>query len=342
MKIIVDKDIPFLEGRIGEGCKVEALPGKDITREKVRDADAILVRTRTRCDEALLKDTKVGLVATSTIGKDHIDEVWCEKNGIKVVNAPGCNAPGVAQYVLSSLFALGFDPARNVLGIIGYGNVGQILARWSRDLGIKVLISDEPRREAGFKDVEYLPQGEVLERSDAVSLHVPFTETGKYPTLRLIGNDDMQKMKRGAILVNTSRGGVVHEQSLKKAIREGHLRSIVDVWENEPEIDTELLELAEISTPHIAGYSLEGKMRATRMSLEALKEIEGINVDISGLECEPGATLKLTRKLIENSYNPFVDSNKLKSDPYEFEMLRNKYDYRHEPLFFDWKDSCKS
>lgn len=333
MKLIIDNAIPFIRGRFTKDVEVVYLPGKEICPEVVRDADGLIIRTRTRCDEFLLKDSKVKAIATATIGTDHIDYKWCENMGITVRNAPGCNAPGVAQYVLSSLFKTGFNQDTDTLGIIGYGHVGSLVADWALKMGIKVLISDDPRKEATFEDVDYLSMKEVLEKSDAVTLHVPFTNDGMHPTYKLIGEKELSLMQNGAVIVNTSRGGVVDESALKEAIKRGKVKGIVDVWENEPIIDRELVDLVNIATPHIAGYSKEGKKRATRMALEGIAEILGLKLDLNGLECNPRTDISISPQLIESSYNPFKDTEALRRDINTFEFLRNNYLYRSEPLF---------
>lgn len=333
MKVVIDKEIPFIARRLPRDVETCYLKGEEITREALKDADALIVRTRTRCDARLLEGTNVKFVATATIGTDHIDTEWCEQNGVKVASAPGCNAPGVAQYVFSSLFSEGFDPHNDTLGIIGYGNVGRIVADWARKMNIRTLINDTPRKEAGYTDIEYLPIEKVLSQSDAVTLHVPLTRGGDYPTFRLLGKDDLALMKKGAILVNSSRGGVVDESALKNKLRSGELKAIIDVWEKEPEIDAELAELAEVATPHIAGYSRQGKMRATRMVLEALEKFSGVKVDTRGLECVPSGRSAISKQLITASYNPEGDHRNLLRNTGEFESLRNNYSYRDEPLF---------
>lgn len=331
MKIIVDKAIPFIEGRFPVELRVEYVPSEEITPEIVKDADALIIRTRTKCDGNLLKESKVKLISTATIGTDHIDIPWCEAHNISVKNAPGCNAPGVAQYVLASLFKAGFDTHKDILGIIGYGHVGQIVKKWAEEMGIKVLICDPPRKDSVFNDVDYLSLENLLKHSDAVTLHVPLTQTGIYPTFHMIGENQLNLMKDDSILVNSSRGGVVDEKALKNFLRNGKIKGIIDVWENEPEIDRELTELIEIGTPHIAGYSEEGKKRATRMALEALNETLGIKFDTSGLECKDPFDNKMTRERIISSYDPFIDSENLLRNPSLFESLRNNYNYRHEP-----------
>ena len=322
-----------MEDRLPEDIEVMYVPGKDISPEIINDADALVVRTRTRCDESLLKNSKVKLLTTATIGTDHIDIPWCEKHGITVKSAPGCNAPGVAQYVFSSIFRTGFNPNKDILGIIGFGNVGSKVAEWAHEMNIRTLISDAPRESQGLKDIEYLPMEEVLRQADAVTLHVPLTYEGNFPTFHMIGQKELGFMKPGSILVNSSRGGVVDEKSLKPMLKSGKLKAILDVWENEPQIDEELAEMVSIATPHIAGYSSEGKKRATRMVLEALNECLGLPIDLKGLECIPDTSQKITTELILKSYDPFIDSKRLLKNLQKFEELRNEYSYRHEPLF---------
>ena len=336
MKIVIDKAIPFIEGRI-KGAATIFLPGDEINREDVKDADALIIRTRTKCDASLLEGSNVKLIATATIGTDHIDLPWCENNGITVKSAPGCNAPGVAQYVFSSIFKCGFKPSAHTLGIIGYGNVGKIVAEWAAQMGIKTLIYDPPLEESGRKDVAWSSLEEVLLESDAVTLHVPMNKSGKYATLGMIGEKEMALMKEGSLLVNSSRGGIVDEKAFKNYIKSGKIRGIVDVWLNEPFIDHQLLKLVEIATPHIAGYSFEGKLRGTEAVLNALQSFFPGKLSIMPSHsylntCH--SSLNISRQLIEISYDPLRDSEILKSNPEKFEEMRNNYNYRHEPLFY--------
>ena len=332
-KIIIDSAIPYIRDRFPEDIETIYVPGKEITPEIVKDADAIIVRTRTKCDKELLEGSKVKLVATATIGTDHIDVEWCENNGITVKNAPGCNAPGVAQYVFSSIFKSRFQSGNQTLGIIGFGNVGHVVWDWAQQMGIKTLICDPPRKKEGLYDVEYHDLEYVLRNSDAVTLHVPFIKDGEYPTYYMIGKKELEMMRPDSILINSSRGGVVSEADLKPFLKEGRIKAVIDVWENEPVIDKELVELAKIKTPHIAGYSEEGKKRATRMVLEAVENNLGIKTQITRLECNLPSGIKISKELIEGSYNPLSDSDNLLADISGFEDLRNHYHYRHEPLF---------
>lgn len=333
IKIVADSGIPFLEGRFSDEVELLRLPADKITHETLLDADGLIIRTRTICNKELLEDTKVKLISTATIGMDHIDTVWCKGNGITVKNAPGCNAPAVAQYVLTSLLKSGFNIEKDTLGIIGYGNVGRIVKEWATQLGIKVIINDPPRKQAGFNDVDYREIEELLTKSDAVTLHVPLTKDSPYPTFYLIAKKEFGIMKPGALLINSSRGGVVEEREWKQAMKDKGIRAVIDVWENEPQIDRDLLIYPDtlIATPHIAGYSAQGKMRATGMALQAVKDFFGIPVDFSGLEIDLPGNEKMTKERLEASYNPETDSEALRKSPGDFEKMRNSYAYRQEP-----------
>lgn len=331
IKIVADSKIPFLQRRLGDEVELVAVPASDITPAVVADADALLVRTRTQCGRALLEKSAVRLVVTATIGTDHIDLGWCREKGIVVENAAGCNAPGVAQYVWSSLLRCGFDPRKDTLGIVGYGNVGQIVGAWGRLLGCRVRVCDPPRRREGHRDVDYITLDQILNESDAVTLHTPLTYSGDDPTYHLIGRDELLKMKRGSMLINASRGEVVDDMAWNEILVEGRAKGVVDTWEGEPDINMDLLRNAAIATPHIAGYSLEGKQRATRMALEAVERFFGIVADKSGLAGSYVLPDHIATEAICRSYNPFADTEMLRRDPGRFEALRNEYAYRGEP-----------
>lgn len=333
-KIIVDNKIPFIEGRLEPLADVVYAEPLAITPELVSDADALLVRTRTKCNEALLGGSRVRLVATATIGMDHFDADWLGKAGITAVNSAGCNAPGVAQYVWSSLLRNGFDPATHTLGVIGYGHIGSIVADWGRKLGARILVCDPPRKDDGITDEDYLPMEVLLRECDAVTLHTPLSRGGKYPTYHLMAEKELAMMKPGATLVNASRGPVVDNAAWLAHLKKSPCaKAVVDVWEGEPDLNTELMNLAEISSPHIAGYSLEGKERATRMVIEAVEKEFGVELDKSGLEGEYEAPAEVDASVIVSSYDPYADTALLRSAPGELERLRDTYPLRHEPRF---------
>ena len=337
MKFIIDNKIPFIAGRLeNAGAEVVYADPAGFTPDLVADADALIVRTRTKCDRSLLEGSKVRLVATATIGTDHIDIPWCGANGITVRNAAGCNAPGVAQYVWSSLLRLGFRPGRDTLGVVGHGHVGSIVTEWGRRMGARVIVCDPPRKRTGMTDNDYLSLRQVLAQADAVTLHTPLTKTGDDATYHIFGDEEFAAMHRDAILVNSSRGPVVDNAAWLRHIRSGGGKAVIDTWEGEPSINLDLLKAATVATPHIAGYSLEGKQRATRMALQAVEEFFGISVDVSGL-CGPYVSpgdafpLDATARIIA-SYNPLLDTAALKAAPGDFERLRGDYDYRREPI----------
>lgn len=329
-KIVADSHIPFLSGRI-PGADVVAVADSDITPALVRDADALLIRTRTRCGEPLLKDSKVRLIATATIGTDQIDLPWCAENGIVARNSPGCNAPGVALYVWASLLRQGFDPKGKTVAVVGCGNVGSIVAQWGRRLGARIIVSDPPRQEAGHSDWEYLPLEEVLSQADAVTFHTPLIRNGAHPTFHLMGEEQFSQLKRGAYFVNASRGEVVETRALCRAIREGRIsKAVIDTWEGEPHIDRELLGLADVATFHIAGYSVEGKQRATRMVLESVRDVLGLDVDLNGLEGPYVEPADLSPARIAAAFNPQPLTEILREKPDDFERLRNSYPLHQE------------
>lgn len=329
MRIIADDNIPFLRGRLEAVAEVEYTDQWGFTPELVKEADAIVIRTRTRCDRALLEGSKVRLIATATIGMDQIDLEWCARQGITIRNAPGCNAPGVAQYVWSALLRMGFDPTRHTIGIVGCGNVGSIVRDWGLSLGARVLVSDPPREEARLPG-DYTPLDTLLKESDAVTLHTPLTHTGSHKTHHLIGEHELSLIGDGRILVNAARGAVVDFNALRRHVTSGRIRAAIDTWEGEPEVDREILDAVEYGTFHIAGYSRQGKERATRMAIEAIEETFGVSIDKSGLTPAYEGTPGLTAEKITSSYDPAGDTAMLRNAPGEFDTLRRDYKYREE------------
>lgn len=325
LKILVDENIPYIRGRLEPLADITYLDQNDFSRENSADADALLIRTRTRCDSRLLAGSKAKLVATATIGTDQIDIPWCEQNGITVRNSPGCNAPGVAQYVWASILRSGHDPKGLKVAVVGCGNVGSIVADWGRKLGAEVMISDPFRH-----DVDSKPLHEILPVADVVTLHTPLTREGLHPTFHLIGEEELSMMKQGALLVNAARGPVVDFNALKEALKTGRIRAVIDTWEGEPVVDPEVLSLVEIGTFHIAGYSRQGKERATRMVLEAVEDRFGVKVDKTGLTGKYEPLSHITPQMITDSYDPYADDRMLRENPDAFETLRHDYHYREE------------
>lgn len=280
MKIVMDSDIPYVAGIFEPFADVLYVKGCDITAGMVSDADAIIVRTRTRCDRALLENSKISIVVTATIGLDHIDLQWCASAGIEVRSAAGSNARAVAQWVMAAMFYAGIE--RGVVGIVGLGNVGGEVERMAAGYDFDVLRCDPPRAangESGFVSLE-----ELLAASDVVTLHVPLLASTK----GMVDDKFLSTIKSGALLLNSSRGEVVDENALLAATTQKYG---LDVWQNEPDINVALMNRAVVATPHIAGYSARGKARATQMAVCAIADFFGIdelkNIDLSsGFELE--------------------------------------------------------
>lgn len=333
INVIADAYIPYLDPLESRpNVVVHRLEPEQFTREAVHDADALLVRTRTRCDATLLAGSRVSFVGTATIGLDHIDGAWCDANGIEWCNAPGCNAPAVAQYVLASLLTIhGETLAGRTLGVVGAGHVGSITARWAEGLGMRVLCCDPPRarREGPGRFVTY---DELLCASDIVTLHTPLTRTGTDATFHLLGTSAVARMRHGVTVVNAARGPVADTQALLRGMEEGRIRhAVIDTWEGEPRhIDAELMARADIATPHIAGYSEAGKRRASSMVLGRLYSHFGLGtmpVDTA----IPPVPERVTAEALRATCDPVADTAALRSSPMTFERLRDTYRLRREP-----------
>ena len=331
LKIVVERNVPFIADALRKaGVTVTELAAGEIDRAAMADADALVTRTRTRCDASLLEGSRCTLVASATIGLDHVDCEWCRNAGIEVANAPGCNAPGVAQYVISTLVAaFGPELSGRTLGVVGVGHVGSIVARWARQAGMEVLECDPPRQKAEGGDFTDLAT--VAARADAITFHVPMTHEGEDATWHLADERFLSLLQKKPLIINTARGAVIDNKALLKALDSGLVgKAAIDCWEGEPEISLELLHKAFVATPHIAGYTRSGKARASQIALEAICRHFGL----SGLSIDepvaPYAPDNLTTQEIAESYDPIADSEPLRRDPGAFETLRNTYVLRPE------------
>ncbi len=346
IKIVADDKIPFLKGALEEFADAVYLPGAKIAKKDLLDADALLVRTRTRCDASTLEGTKVKFVATATIGYDHIDTDYCESHGVFWTNAPGCNSASVAQYIASTLLSLalkdGFSLKGRVLGVVGVGNVGSKVAKVGEALGMRVLLNDPPRERAEGKG-KFHSLDALLAESDIVSIHVPLTDEGPDKTFHLGDEAFFKKLSKRPYVINSSRGEVVSGDALKKALAQGLVKgAALDVWENEPDIDLDLMEALFQATPHIAGYSTDGKANGTSMSVNALarhfklpmEEFSPSNVPqppCPVIELEQGASFEETVfKAVAKSYDVREDDARLRAKPSCFEQQRGDYPLRRE------------
>ena len=335
MKVIIDHKIPYIKEAISRiADEVVFLPGNAFTKEEVKDADALIVRTRTTCNRELLEGSQVKFIATATIGYDHIDTEYCREAGITWTNCPGCNAGSVEQYVHSVLLLLkrekGLDLEKSTIGIVGVGHVGSRVKRMAEGLGMKVLLNDPPRSEqgeSGFVDLET-----IARECDVITFHTPLSREGRYATFHLVNDEFLLSLKRTPYIINSSRGEVVDTDALLAALATGKVRDVViDTWENEPDINQELLDVAFLATPHIAGYSADGKANATRMSLEALCRFFHIEAtfDIIPEKVDIHFSTDKEEAFLQ-AYNPKRDSEWLKESPQKFEWFRGNYPIRRE------------
>lgn len=331
LTFVADSHIPFIREPLARLGDVRVLAPDDIDAAAVADADALLVRTRTRCDAALLAHSKVRFVGTATIGFDHIDRRWCADSGIRAVNAPGCNAPAVAQYVFATLARLINRPmTQYTLGIVGVGYVGSIVERWARAMGMRVMLCDPPRSKAEGGD-RWNSLLDIAEQADIITFHTPLTRDGDCPTFHLADRSFFRSLRRAPIVINAARGPVVDTMALVDAIRAGLVGPVViDTWEGEPHINRELLDLVDIATPHIAGYSLQGKIRATAMVLDRLCDFFGVERPPLAVPEPPGVPDEVTLAAVAASYDPMTDDRILRRHPDAFERLRDEYDLRDE------------
>ena len=353
LKIIADDKIPFLRGVMEPYADIAYLPGAAITADDVRDADVLFTRTRTHCDVSLLAGSRVRLIVTATIGFDHIDTGYCQRAGIRWVNAPGCNAASVRQYIAATLVTIvrqrGVRLVDATLGIIGVGHVGRGVADAARALGMRVLLNDPPREEREGSDA-FTSLDELLRQSDIVTCHTPLTTDGPYPTHHLASAHFFDRMKDGAAFINSSRGSVVDSAALRDAVQRGKVSAFVlDTWEGEPHIDGTLLRDALLATPHIAGYSADGKANGTAVCVRTCSQMFGIDaladwfppvlpappmptdfaIDATGRTDE-----EVFYEAVTHTYPIEADSVRLKTSPETFERQRGDYWIRREfPCF---------
>ncbi len=294
MHILADENIPLVDEFFAGLGEIRRMPGRSINRAALENVDLLLVRSVTRVDRELLDGTAVKFVGTCTIGTDHLDLDYLEQAGIDWASAPGCNARGVVDYVLGSLLALaelrGDTLAQRSYGVVGAGEVGGRLVEVMRGLGWDVRVCDPPRqaREAGG----FVSLDEVLAECDVVSLHTPLSMGGDWPTFHLFDQERLSNLRPGAWLINASRGAVVDNVALRDVLlQRPDIDAVLDVWEGEPQVDVELAGLCRIATPHIAGYSLDGKLRGTAQIYAAFCAVRGLEPAVELAQLMPGAAL---------------------------------------------------
>lgn len=329
MRVVIDNAIPYIKGIIEPYSEVIYLPANKITADIVDNADALIIRTRTKCDKELLEGSSVKFIATATIGTDHIDIDYCTKHNIKVCSAPGCNARGVLQWVAAALHHIATTdnrpPESYTLGVVGVGNVGSLVSEYARHWGFNVIECDPPRKER--EGGEYYTIEQIATKCDIITLHTPLNST----TYHLVNRKLIEMMLSDAIIINASRGEVVDN----RAVTDSNHRYFFDVWEGEPNIEQRVLQGAELATPHIAGYSVQGKANATAMVVNALAHHFNLPLkdwypeSIKRTTPRPISWNELCATISEH-YDIKKESLSLKNSPQDFEYLRNSYNYRKE------------
>jgi erythronate-4-phosphate dehydrogenase len=273
MLIVADENIPLLDAFFEGFGEIRRYPGRSLDAASVKDADVLLVRSVTKVDRQLLEGSTVRFVGTCTIGTDHLDLGYFAEAGIHCSSAPGCNARGVVDYVLGSLLTLaeldGVALPQRTYGVVGAGEVGGRLVRVLHGLGWRVLVCD-PLRQA-TEGGDFVSLTTILEQCDVISLHTPLQRGGEHPTWHLLGEAQLAQLRPGAWLINASRGPVVDNVALRELLLDREdVHAVLDVWEGEPQVDLQLADLCTLATPHIAGYSLDGRQRGTAQIYQAL------------------------------------------------------------------------
>ena len=350
LNIIVDENIVFAKEAFALFGNVTLLSGREINNSILKDADILIVRSITKVDKELVKNTPVKFVGTATIGTDHIDLEYLKKNKIAFADAKGCNAYSVAEYLVVSLLNLSvrfnFTLKEKSIGIVGVGNVGSKVAKFADALGMKVLLNDPPLQRAGNNN-SFVSLDEIL-NADIITLHVPLNLSGIDRTYHLFDKKKLMGLKDGTILINTSRGAVIKNQELLEIIDTKKLKVVLDVWENEPDINIDLLNKVIIGTPHIAGYSLEGKINGTKMIFDALADYLNLNISFnftkeaptnSLLSFEKSETIEKDLDQIVSKIYPIQRDDKLMRKMLNmsreerikyFDLLRKDYPIRRE------------
>ncbi len=347
MKIIIDNKIPYIKGALEPFAEVVYLPGSETTPEIVKNADALITRTRTICNEKLLKNSKVKYIATATIGFDHIDTAYCKEAGIEWTNAPGCNAESVNQYIASALFSWSMrkrtDLAGLTIGIVGVGNVGKRVEKTCKILGMNVLLNDPPRARAEGSE-NFVSLETIQKEADIITFHVPLNMDGEDTTFHMVDEAFLQSLKKNPLIINSCRGEVCDSEAVYNAIEANDINGfIADCWENEPDINLDLLNLCEYGTPHIAGYSKDGKANGTKMSVQAISRFFGLGIDDwepTTIENPANTTIEIDgnqrreysilAEAILSTYDIENDDDNLRDAPLKFEQLRGYYPVRRE------------
>jgi erythronate-4-phosphate dehydrogenase len=347
MKIVIDDKIPYIHGVFEAFGEVIYLPGSQTTPEIVKNADALVTRTRTKCNRELLEGSKVKFIATATIGFDHIDTEYCKQAGIKWTNAPGCNAESVNQYIASALFGWSMrkrtELKEKTIGIVGVGHVGKKVAHLCKTIGMRVLLNDPPRERLEGPE-KFVSLEKIQQEADIITFHVPLNMSGKDATFHMVNEKFLRNLNKKPLLINSCRGEVFDSKAISRSYKAGDISGfILDCWENEPDIDLELLNISEYGTPHIAGYSKDGKANGTQMSVQAVSRFFNLGIDDwepQNVEPPPNPVIEIDgnqrreysilAEAVLSTYDIETDDETLRENPQMFEQLRGDYPVRRE------------
>ncbi|MBE0493690.1 MAG: 4-phosphoerythronate dehydrogenase [Thiomicrospira sp.] len=344
--LIIDDAIPYAQAMFAHLGDVKLVPGRDIDANLVKQADALIVRSRTQVNADLLQNSRVEFVGSTVVGLDHIDQAWLSQRGIRFYSAQGCNANSVAEYVISALLVLAeqhqIDLSQQTLGIIGVGHVGQLLQQKARALGIRCLLNDPPRQQTEG-DAAFTELNDLLQQADIISVHTPLTKSGEFTSLDLLSAHNMALIKPSAIVINAARGGIINEQAWCQL---NNRANVIDCWQNEPNINADLYAKADIATAHIAGHSLEAKVAGSAMVYQQLCEFWKIAPQTDWQRQLPPAPLALTAPsdsnpqtalahILKQAYDIVADDHAIRSKSVknvqnQFELHRRQYPIRRE------------
>ena len=344
--LVIDDAVPYAKELFSHLGNVISLPGKEINTEHLQNADALIVRSRTQVNAALLEHSNVSFVGSTVVGLDHVDQPYLKEHAIEFYSAQGCNANSVSEYVMTNIVNLAiekkFKLSEKSLAIIGVGHVGKLVEKKARALGITVLLNDPPRARQEMSD-EFIDLDSAL-KADIITVHTPLTKTGQDTTYHLLSADKLKKIQPHQILINAARGGIIDEQAWINTPTESN---IIDCWENEPNINPDLYNKADIATPHIAGHALDAKIAGSEMVYRALCQHWKIPPDDSWRQFlpppPPPISLSLTgnhqkdiHNVLQQCYRPEEDDAAIRAN--NIVVTHKKYEYyrRHYPVHREW------
>ncbi|MDH5574598.1 MAG: 4-phosphoerythronate dehydrogenase [Nitrospirota bacterium] len=353
INMVAGENIPYVKEAFSSLGNLTFLPGRSITSANLKDTNILLIRSITRVDESLLKGSPVEFVGSASAGVDHIDEVYLKARNIGFASAAGSNANSVAEYVIASLLTLGkqhhFSLSGKTIGIVGVGNIGKLVKSKAEALGMRPVLNDPPLAET--RQIDHRSLEETL-GCDVVTLHTPFTTGGPYPTYHLLNAQTFKWLKPSTIFINAARGEVVETQALLDAITQKRIGpTVIDVWEDEPDINWNLFQTVTLGTPHIAGHSLDGKANGTFMIYAALCKHLGITptwnpvqslplpiVPYLEIDTRQKSDAEILRETVTKLYDVEADYHRMQElltaspedRPRLFDGLRKNYPVRRE------------